>query len=104
MADWSAAICPAATLDDLDPDAVATARASFQAKNQDKAFARDMDSWSTETFLLFDDSKPGGTRKIVARNHQVLGVNNAVASVLHQEELKKEFPPEKRLAWRVVEL
>jgi ATP-dependent DNA helicase RecG len=50
-ADWSAAICPAATLDDLDPHAVAVARANFQAKNQDKAFARDIDSWSTEAFL-----------------------------------------------------
>ena len=50
-ADWSAAICRAATLDDLDPDAIAVARANFQAKNQDKAFARDIDSWSTETFL-----------------------------------------------------
>ena len=28
-----------------------------------------------ENFILFDDSKPGATRKIVARNHQVLGVN-----------------------------
>ena len=34
-----------------------------------------------ENFILFDASKPGATRKIVARNHQVLGVNNAVASV-----------------------
>jgi type I restriction enzyme R subunit len=50
-----------------------------------------------ENFILFDDSRPGGTRKIVARNHQVLGVNNAVASVVHQEKLKREFPPEKRL-------
>ena len=41
-----------------------------------------------ENFILFDDSKPGGTRKVVARNHQVLGVNNAVASMEHQEELK----------------
>jgi type I restriction enzyme R subunit len=57
-----------------------------------------------ENFILFDDSKSGGTRKIVARNHQVLGVNNAVQSVLRQEELKRQFPPEKRLAWRVVEL
>jgi type I restriction enzyme, R subunit len=32
---------------------------------------------------------------------QVLGVNNAVASVERQEELKKQFPPEKRLAHRV---
>jgi len=50
-----------------------------------------------QNFILFDDSRAGGTRKIVARNHQVLGVNNAVASVERQEELKREFPPEKRL-------
>ena len=43
-----------------------------------------------ENFILFDDSRAGGTRKVVARNHQVLGVNNAVASVLHQEELKRQ--------------
>ena len=52
-----------------------------------------------ENFILFDDSKPGGTRKIVARNHQVLGVNNAVASVQRQEELKRQFPPEQRLVF-----
>ncbi len=57
-----------------------------------------------ENFILFDDSKPGGTRKIVARNHQVLGVNNAVASVRRQEELKREIPPERRLQYRVVEI
>src|SRR6266536_401340 len=50
-----------------------------------------------ENFMLFDDSKPGGMRKIVARNHQVLGVNNAVASVQRQEDLKKLYPPEQRL-------
>ena len=50
-----------------------------------------------ENFILFDESKPGATRKVVARNHQVLGVNNAVASVRRQEELRSEFPPEKRL-------
>ena len=58
-----------------------------------------------ENFILFDDSKPGGTRKIVARNHQVLGVNNAVASVRRQEELKRLFPPEQRLiSYRVAEI
>ena len=57
-----------------------------------------------ENFILFDDSKPGATRKVIARNHQVLGVNRAVASVARQEELKLEFPPEKRLRHRVVEL
>ena len=57
-----------------------------------------------ENFILFDESKAGKTRKVVARNHQVLGVNRAVASVAHQEELKREFPPDKRLQHRVIEL
>ncbi len=57
-----------------------------------------------ENFILFDDSKPGATRKVIARNHQVLGVNRAVASVARQEELKREHPPERRLTHRVVEL
>ena len=57
-----------------------------------------------ENFILFDESKPGATRKVIARNHQVLGVNRAVASVARQEELKREFPPERRLLHRVVEL
>ena len=52
-----------------------------------------------ENFLLFDASKPDGTRKVVARNQQVLGVNNAVASVIRQEQLKKAFPPEERLRY-----
>jgi type I restriction enzyme R subunit len=50
-----------------------------------------------ENFILFDDSRAGGTRKVVARNHQVLGVNSAVASVVRQEELKHRFPPAERL-------
>ena len=57
-----------------------------------------------ENFILFDDSKPGATRKIIARNHQVLGVNRAVASVERQRELKLKFPPEQRLKYRVMEL
>lgn len=57
-----------------------------------------------ENFILFDESRPGGARKVVARNHQVLGVNNAVGSVLHQEELKKEFPLERRLQYRTAKV
>ena len=57
-----------------------------------------------ENFILFDTSKPGGTRKVIGRNHQVLGVNRAVASVARQEGLKLEFPPEERLRHRVVEM
>src|SRR5579871_1364079 len=57
-----------------------------------------------ENFILFDGSKPGATRKVIARNHQVLGVNNAVRSVERQEDLRREFPPDRRLKYRVVEL
>ena len=57
-----------------------------------------------ENFILFDESKPGATRKVIGRNHQVLGVNRAVASVARQEELKLEFPPEQRLKHRVIKL
>lgn len=57
-----------------------------------------------ENFILFDESKPGATRKIVARNHQVMGVNRAVASVAHQEEIKTQFPVGERLRYRVVQL
>jgi type I restriction enzyme, R subunit len=49
-----------------------------------------------ENFILFDESRAGGLRKIVARNHQVLGVNNAVASVQRQEELKRFYPVGRR--------
>jgi type I restriction enzyme, R subunit len=55
-------------------------------------------------FILFDESKPGASRKVVARNHQVLGVNQAVESVRRQEALKAAFPPGERLRHRVVEL
>ncbi|MEJ7590282.1 MAG: type I restriction endonuclease, partial [Planctomycetaceae bacterium] len=57
-----------------------------------------------ENFILFDASRAGSTRKIIAKNHQVMGVNNAVKSVERQEELKKQFPPDKRLTYRVIEL
>ena len=57
-----------------------------------------------ESFILFDESKPGDTRKVIARNHQVLGVNQAVASVSRQERLKLEFSPAQRVRHRLVEL
>jgi type I restriction enzyme R subunit len=57
-----------------------------------------------ENFILFDASKSGAIRKVVARNHQVLGVNSAVASVIHQEELKQRIPPSERLTYRLIEL
>ena len=38
-----------------------------------------------ENFILFDESS-GGTRKILARNHQFLGVNLAIESVRQRKE------------------
>jgi type I restriction enzyme R subunit len=57
-----------------------------------------------ENFILFDENKAGATRKVIARNHQVLGVNQAVASVARQEALKQQFPAGERLRHRVIEL
>jgi len=45
-----------------------------------------------ENFVLFDAGKPGATRKIIGRNHQILGVNNAVESVRRQVALKERYP------------
>ena len=59
---------------------------------------------TVENFILFDESKAGATRKVIARNHQALGVNQAVASISRQEELKREFPIQQRLRHRVIEL
>ncbi len=57
-----------------------------------------------ENFILFDASKAGAVRKVVARNHQLLGVNQAVAAVVRQEAIKRQFPPGERLRHRVIEL
>ena len=57
-----------------------------------------------ENFILFDASKPGAVRKVVARNHQLLGVNQAVAAVVRQEAIKRQFPPGERLKYRVIDL
>jgi len=57
-----------------------------------------------ENFILFDESKPGPARKVVARNHVVLGVNKAVASMQRQQALKEQFPPQERLRHRLVEV
>lgn len=57
-----------------------------------------------ENFILFDASKAGAVRKVVARNHQLLGVNQAVASVQRQEALKRQFPTGQRLTMRSIEV
>lgn len=47
--DWSAEVCEGATLDDLDPSALATAREQFRTKHPAQAAA--IDSWDTQAFL-----------------------------------------------------
>ena len=47
--DWSAMIIDGASIDDLDEQAIATARTNFKSKFSDKA--AEVDSWDTITFL-----------------------------------------------------
>ncbi|MFA5814452.1 MAG: RNA-binding domain-containing protein [Bacteroidales bacterium] len=47
--DWSAGIIPDASLEDLDENAIALARANYKNKFPD--YAADVDSWDTLTFL-----------------------------------------------------
>ncbi|HET6556974.1 MAG TPA: RNA-binding domain-containing protein [Prolixibacteraceae bacterium] len=48
-ADWSAAILPHATLDDLDEEAIRVARVNFKSKFPEKA--EEVDTWNDITFL-----------------------------------------------------
>lgn len=47
--DWSAQVCPQASIDDLDPEALAKARENYQRKNSDKA--GEIAGWDDLTFL-----------------------------------------------------
>ena len=49
QSDWSAGICPGATLDDLDPSALTKARENFVLKNP--SLAPESSDWDTVTFL-----------------------------------------------------
>ena len=47
--DWSAELCDDASIDDLDPAAIKEARQNFKIKNPN--VAKEVDGWSTNTFL-----------------------------------------------------
>lgn len=49
--DWSARLASRASLADLDPVAIAKARAKFSAKHQQERWAPDIAGWSTAEFL-----------------------------------------------------
>jgi ATP-dependent DNA helicase RecG len=49
--DWSAQVCPAAAITDLDPAALALAREKFLQKNSNRPFAADISKWDAAAFL-----------------------------------------------------
>jgi len=49
--DWSAVVCPGATIDDLDPEALAKAREIFIAKHGGRIPAETIRAWDIATFL-----------------------------------------------------
>ena len=49
--DWSAGTCGGATVDDLDPSALANARQNFADKNRGRPLAGEIDEWDDATFL-----------------------------------------------------
>lgn len=49
--DWSAVVCPNATLDDLDPEALAQARKIFVGKYRDRIPEETIKGWDNATFL-----------------------------------------------------
>jgi len=74
--DWSVGICPDATIDDLDPDAIRVARENFRIKNQAKSFAGEIESWSDDAFLNRTKMTVGG--KITRTSLLLLGRPEAV--------------------------
>lgn len=49
--DWSAQVCPDATIEDLDEEALLIARSKFQNKHSEIRVGKDLDKWDLATFL-----------------------------------------------------
>ncbi len=49
--DWTAEICPQATINDLDPAALRVARLQFSARLRDARYDQELDTWDDLTFL-----------------------------------------------------
>ncbi|MDB5851867.1 MAG: transcriptional regulator [Rhodoferax sp.] len=99
--DWSAGIVANATLEDLDPEALAKARVKFAAKHQQERWAADMIGWDTAEFL--DRAKITLHRKItrsalilLGRAESVALLSPGVAEMLWKvpdERIAKHFGP-----------
>lgn len=84
--DWSAEVCERATLDDLDPDAIAKARAEYKAKFPAKT--AEVDGWDTITFL--------NKTKLASRG----GLTYAALLLLGREESSTLLTPAvARMSW-----
>lgn len=71
--DWSAQVCAGATLNDLDPNAIAFARQEYKKKHP--AFAAEVDGWDDVTFL--NKAKVCSNGKITRTAIILLGKNEA---------------------------
>lgn len=74
--DWSVGIVDDATLDDLDPDALALAREKFKEKHNNNPRYKDIDEWDTMQFL--DKAKISVKGKLTRAALLLLGNNAAV--------------------------
>ncbi len=74
--DWSMQIVDGATLDDLDPNALALAREKFGEKHKNNPRYKDIDDWSTIQFL--DKAKLSVNGKLTRTVLLLLGNNAAV--------------------------
>lgn len=84
--DWSAEVCERATLDDLDPAAIAKARAEYKTKFPAKAV--EVDDWDDGTFL--------NKTKLTTRG----GVTHAALLLLGREESSTLLAPAvARMSW-----
>ena len=77
--DWSAAVCERATLDDLDPTAMAKARTEYKTKFPAKT--TDVDDWDDTVFL--------NKTKLAYRS----GITHAALLLLGREESSLCWPP-----------
>ena len=84
--DWSAEVCERATLDDLDPDAIAKARLEYKTKFPAKS--AEVDAWDTPVFL--------NKTKLAIRG----GLTHAALLLLGREESSPLLAPAvARMSW-----
>jgi ATP-dependent DNA helicase RecG len=100
--DWSAGLCPEASMADLDPQAIMVARANFRAKNQAKPFADEIDSWSDEALLDRAKLTVGGkisrtSLLLLGRSESTRFITPAVAQITWrlegEEQAYEHFSP-----------